>query len=92
MTFFWDVYDEVNDDAYYDGVALTPSELLDVFLAFVPGTLNRQRDERGAGGAIMDDGPNAWDFYYNALYGAVQTPVSLLNQVYSNCSNTGAWD
>lgn len=89
--FLWDLFDSVNDDAYSDTMNLSADEILSNLYVFPAGTANRYRDEEGPGGEEIDDGPNAWDYYYRLRY--TSSPAyNCTNQVYSNCLEDSAWD
>ena len=89
--YMWDLFDSVNDDAYSDTVNLSAGEILSNFYVFPAGTANRYRDEEGPGGQVIDDGPNAWDYYYRLRY--TSSPAyNTTNQIYSNCLEDSAWD
>jgi hypothetical protein len=82
---FWDIYDSANEAG--DNLQQPFYWLVDKWNIFADGTSNRQDRE----GASNQNGLNAWDFYWHALYSGNGTNVDIQTPLEHNCLYDSQW-
>lgn len=81
----WDIYDSRSDGL--DGVQMPFWWIVDKTNIFPDGTSNRQDREN----QVNQNGTNAWDFYYHALYSGNGANVNVQGPLQGNCLYNSIW-